>query len=136
VLWSDLLLLSVANPEQAATKTIGRVAGSSDKVPKIGGHAIYAYAFQLTFSVHWQFCSLDYRRGDYEPEGSARIRLAGSENTEITELFEYLVHVFATDKALKADMKKLREAIKDGSCTVSEWKPLSGLTQRPQPEGA
>jgi hypothetical protein len=33
-------------------------------------------------------------------------------------------------------MKKLREAIKDGSCTVSEWKPLSGLTQRPQAEGA
>jgi ArsR family transcriptional regulator len=63
-------------------------------------------------------------------------RLVQSENTEITELFEYLVQVFATDKLLKAEMKKLREAIKDGSCTVSEWKPLSGLAQRPQPEGA
>lgn len=63
-------------------------------------------------------------------------RLVQSENTEVTELFEYLVQVFATDKFLKADMKKLREAIKDGSCTVSEWKPLSGLAQRPQPEGA
>jgi ArsR family transcriptional regulator len=63
-------------------------------------------------------------------------RLVRSENTEVTELFEYLVQVFAADKFLKADMKKLREAIKDGSCTVSEWKPLSGLAQRPQPEGA
>jgi ArsR family transcriptional regulator len=63
-------------------------------------------------------------------------RLVHSENTEITELFEYLVQVFATDKFLKSDMKKLREAIKDGSCTVSEWKPLSGLAQRLQPEGA
>jgi ArsR family transcriptional regulator len=63
-------------------------------------------------------------------------RLVRSENTEVTELFEYMVQVFAADKFLKADMKKLREAIKDGSCTVSEWKPLSGLAQRPQPEGA
>jgi ArsR family transcriptional regulator len=63
-------------------------------------------------------------------------RLVQSENSEITELFEYLVQVFATDKFLKSDMKKLREAIKDGSCTVSEWKPFSGLAQRLQPEGA
>jgi hypothetical protein len=44
---------------------------------------------------------------------------------------------FAKDKVLKADMKKLREAIKEGACTVSEWKPLSGLaTTKPVPEGA
>jgi hypothetical protein len=34
-------------------------------------------------------------------------------------------------------MKKLREAIKEGACTVSEWKPLSGLaTPKLEPEGA
>jgi|SRR5882757_8223562 ArsR family transcriptional regulator len=63
-------------------------------------------------------------------------RLVRSEAPEIDELFEYLVRAFAKDKVLKADMKKLREAIKEGSCTVSEWKPLSGLTSHePQTEG-
>lgn len=54
-------------------------------------------------------------------------RLVQTENVEITELFRYLAKAFANDKRLKADMKKLREAIKDGACTVSEWKPMSGL---------
>jgi hypothetical protein len=44
---------------------------------------------------------------------------------------------FAKDKLLKTDMKRLREAIKEGACTVSEWKPLSGLASpKPQTEGA
>ncbi len=63
-------------------------------------------------------------------------RLVQAQDPEITELFQYLVLAFGKDKALKADMKKLREAIKEGSCTVSEWKPMSGLPLRPQPEGA
>lgn len=63
-------------------------------------------------------------------------RLVQSQDPEITELFQYLALSFGKDKALKADMKKLREAIREGSCTVSEWKPMSGLTPRPQPEGA
>jgi len=64
-------------------------------------------------------------------------RLVPSEDREISELFAYLLESFTKDKLMKADMKKLREAIKDGSCTVSEWKPLSGLpSQRFQPEGA
>jgi hypothetical protein len=54
-------------------------------------------------------------------------RLVQSEDPETAELFEYLVMAFAKNKVLKADMKKLREAIKEGACTVSEWKPLSGL---------
>jgi arsenate reductase (thioredoxin) len=33
-------------------------------------------------------------------------------------------------QTVEADMKKLKEAIKDGSCTVSEWKPLSGLNSQ------
>jgi ArsR family transcriptional regulator len=64
-------------------------------------------------------------------------RLVQSEDAEVSELFEYLVMAFAKDKVMKADMKKLREAIKEGACTVSEWKPLSGLaTPKPEPEGA
>jgi hypothetical protein len=63
-------------------------------------------------------------------------RLVQSENAEISDLFQYLVQAFARDKVLKADLKKLREAIKNGSCTVSEWKPLSGLAPRTQAEGA
>ena len=64
-------------------------------------------------------------------------RLVQSDDPETSELFEYLVMAFGKDKAFKADVKKLREAIKEGSCTVSEWKPLSGLAAaRPQPEGA
>lgn len=55
-------------------------------------------------------------------------RLIQSEDPEIAQLFEYLLMAFSKDKVLKADMKKLREAIKDGACTVSEWKPLSGLS--------
>ena len=54
-------------------------------------------------------------------------RIVQSKDPEIAQLFEYLVMAFSKDKVLKTDMKKLREAIKDGACTVSEWKPLSGL---------
>jgi ArsR family transcriptional regulator len=64
-------------------------------------------------------------------------RLIRSEDLETAELFEYLVLTFGKDRSLKADVKRLREAIKNGSCTVSEWKPMSGLDAiRPQPEGA
>jgi hypothetical protein len=38
---------------------------------------------------------------------------------------------------LKAEMKKLREAIEEGACTVGEFKPLSGLAKaKPQLGGA
>lgn len=64
-------------------------------------------------------------------------RLVQSDDPETSELFQYLVMAFGKDKAFKADVKKLREAIKEGSCTVSEWKPLSGLAAvMPQAEGA
>ncbi len=57
-------------------------------------------------------------------------RLVQSGDPEIAQLFEYLVMTLSKDKVSKADMRKLREAIKDGACTVSEWKPLSGLAAR------
>lgn len=63
-------------------------------------------------------------------------RLVQSEDREISELFTYLVPVFSNDQTLKADTKKLREAIKDGACTVSEWKPLSAIPSfKPLNEG-
>lgn len=64
-------------------------------------------------------------------------RLVQSEDPEIAELLAYLVPAFANDRALNADTKKLREAIKDGACTVSEWKPLSAVPSlKPLIEGA
>src|SRR5271155_1046291 len=82
-------------------------------------------ASQSTVSRHLSYLKnaglvLD-RRAGYR----AFYRLVQSEDPETAELFEYLVMAFAKDKVLKADMKKLREAIKEGACTVSEWKPLS-----------
>jgi ArsR family transcriptional regulator, arsenate/arsenite/antimonite-responsive transcriptional repressor len=62
-------------------------------------------------------------------------RLVQSEDPESSQLFHYLVLAFGKDKALKADMKKLREAIKGGSCTVSEWKPMSGVAQKTRQDG-
>lgn len=63
-------------------------------------------------------------------------RLVRSDDAETSALFEYLALALPKDKVLKADMKKLREAIKEGACTVSEWKPLSGLaSSRPLVEG-
>ncbi len=62
-------------------------------------------------------------------------RLVQSEDPENIQLFHYLVLAFGKDRALKADMKKLREAIKGGSCTVSEWKPMSGVAQKPRQDG-
>ena len=47
-------------------------------------------------------------------------RLVQAEDPEIKELLQYLVLAFAENKTLKTDMKRLREAIKDGSCAVSE----------------
>ena len=55
-------------------------------------------------------------------------RLIQSEDPEVVQLLEDLMMALSKDKVLKADMGKLREAIEDGACPVSEWKPLSGLS--------
>jgi hypothetical protein len=45
----------------------------------------------------------------------------------MNETFQYVTRAFAKDNVLKADIKKLRVVIKNSSCTVSDWKPLSGF---------
>jgi ArsR family transcriptional regulator len=46
-------------------------------------------------------------------------RLIQDNKPEYTELFTYL-KVALTDKVFMADSKKLKQAIKDGACTISE----------------
>ena len=43
------------------------------------------------------------------------------------KLFEFLQDAYKSDEELQEDTARLREAIKEGSCTVSEWKPFSGI---------
>lgn len=45
------------------------------------------------------------------------------------KLFGFLRQVFASDEAFAEDTSKLKKAIENGSCTVSEWRPLSGLAR-------
>ena len=42
-------------------------------------------------------------------------------------LFEFLQHVYKNDPELQEDIGRLRAAIKEGACTVSEWKPYSAI---------
>ena len=42
-------------------------------------------------------------------------------------LFDFLARAFKNEDALKKDIRKLRQAIDSGSCTVSEWRPYSAI---------
>jgi hypothetical protein len=44
-------------------------------------------------------------------------------------LFGFLRDVFKSSDVLAEDSHKLRQAIKNGSCTASEWKPYSALVR-------
>lgn len=39
-------------------------------------------------------------------------------------LFEFLQLAFQNDDALREDRDRLRHAVRDGSCTLGEWRPL------------
>ncbi len=45
------------------------------------------------------------------------------------ELFAFLRKAFAASHVCERDSRKLKEAIELGSCTVSEWRPFSALTE-------
>jgi ArsR family transcriptional regulator len=45
------------------------------------------------------------------------------------QLFEFLRSAFSDDEALRHDVERLKQAIKGGSCTVSEWRPYAALTR-------
>lgn len=44
-------------------------------------------------------------------------------------LFAFLREAFGHSDVLLDDSRKLKKAIKQGSCTISEWRPYSALTR-------
>jgi ArsR family transcriptional regulator len=54
-------------------------------------------------------------------------RLAQPTESVHKRLFEFLRDVFRSSKALEDDSRKLKKAIENGSCTVSESRPSSAL---------
>jgi ArsR family transcriptional regulator len=54
-------------------------------------------------------------------------RLAEPKHGTKKRLFEFLQDAYKDEEQLREDIAGLREAIKEGSCTVSEWKPYSAI---------
>jgi len=57
-------------------------------------------------------------------------RLAEPTRALRRQLFEFLRAAFAGSDVFEADSRKLKKAIQNGSCTVSEWHPYSALIRR------
>lgn len=56
-------------------------------------------------------------------------RLANANRSEKKRLLDFLRGLFENEVQLKQDTERLRKAISDGSCTLSEWKPFSAIEQ-------
>ena len=54
-------------------------------------------------------------------------RLAEARAGAIRELFEFLRHAGKQEPVLQEDTARLKEAVRSGSCTRSEWRPYSAL---------
>lgn len=54
-------------------------------------------------------------------------RLAERKHGTRKRLFEFLSDAYKDEEQLRQDTARLREAIREGSCTVSEWKPYSAI---------
>jgi len=63
-------------------------------------------------------------------------RLDASHQPARKLLFEYLRNAFRYEPVLTEDMEKLKEGIRDGACTVSEWRPYSALAKPKVSNGA
>jgi ArsR family transcriptional regulator, arsenate/arsenite/antimonite-responsive transcriptional repressor len=63
-------------------------------------------------------------------------RLAEPKHGTKKKLFEFLQDAYKSDEELQEDISRLREAIKEGSCTVSEWKPFSGIAAARPSQGS
>ena len=46
-------------------------------------------------------------------------------------LFEFLRQAFRSEEPFADDTRKLKEAIQQGACTRTEWRPYAGLRSRP-----
>ena len=54
-------------------------------------------------------------------------RLAEPKQGLKKKVFEFLQDTYKSEDQLQDDTHRLKEAIQEGSCTVSEWKPYSGV---------
>jgi len=54
-------------------------------------------------------------------------RLAEPKQGAKKKLFEFLQDAYKSEAQLREDTRRLKDAIQDGSCTVSEWKPYSAV---------
>ena len=54
-------------------------------------------------------------------------RLAEPRQGTKKRLFEFLQETYKNEDQLQSDTRRLKEAIREGSCTVSEWKPYSAI---------
>jgi len=54
-------------------------------------------------------------------------RLADPQQGLKKSLFEFLRQAYKGEDQLEDDMRRLKEAIREGSCTVSEWRPYSAI---------
>lgn len=63
-------------------------------------------------------------------------RLASTKESEKKRLFDFLRGIFQSEAQLKQDTERLKEAIASGSCSVSEWKPFSGIRRNRNPRTA
>jgi len=63
-------------------------------------------------------------------------RLAEPKQGAKKQLFEFLRSAYKSEDQLQDDVARLREAIKEGSCTVSEWKPYSAIRSARASQGS
>ena len=54
-------------------------------------------------------------------------RLAEPKQGLKKKVFEFLQDTYRSEENLQDDTRRLKEAIQEGSCTVSEWKPYSAV---------
>lgn len=54
-------------------------------------------------------------------------RIAKSRESNRRLLLDFLRSIFKGEDQLEQDTKRLKEAIANGSCTISEWKPYSAI---------
>ena len=57
-------------------------------------------------------------------------RIAKSRESNRRLLLDFLRQIFKDEDQLEQDTKRLKEAIANGSCTISEWKPYSAIEKR------
>lgn len=52
-------------------------------------------------------------------------RLADTKAATKKRLFEFLQDAYKNEEQMQADRRRLKEAMEEGACTLSEWKSLS-----------